>query len=165
MRVAWGGYTGSVKKFKFRYQTLLEVRERQQKTEEEKFQRLMGELAARETERERLEAEKQALWESWKASQQAEQIDLDALMTFQQYAVGLDQLIERQARLVAEAHERTEAQRQVLAAAMRDVRIVAELKEKDERQWREALERAEDQLIDELAMARYARNPGGLAGS
>jgi hypothetical protein len=49
-----------MKKFKFRYQTLLEVRERRKKTEEEKLAVLTGEVQAQEAELVRLKAEEEA---------------------------------------------------------------------------------------------------------
>lgn len=147
------------KKFQFRYQVLLEVRERRQKAEEEKLQKLLGEQALEQAELNRLKAEHATKWQELVDAQQAASLDLQSLVLYQNFLLGLETLIKRQQDAVDMAAARSDNQRELLVEAKREAEAILKLKERDEKVWREAIEKAEAELIDELATVRYGRNP------
>lgn len=147
------------KKFQFRYQTLLEVRERRQKAEEERLQKLLGEQALEQAELNRLKAEHAAKWQELVDAQQAASLDLQSLVLYQNFLAGLEKLIKRQQDAVDMAAARSENQRELLVEAKREAEIIQKLRERDEKAWREAIEKAEAELIDELATVRHGRSP------
>ena len=146
-----------MKKFQFRYQTLLEVRDRRKKAEEEKFQRLMGELQSSEAELARLKQEEGVQREAWVAMQLEGPLDLQQMLLYQEYFQRMELRQKAQERSIEDARARVLNQREVLALAMRELEAIAKLKERDEKAWLEAVERAEAQVIDELATMRHAR--------
>lgn len=146
-----------MKQFSFRYQTVLEVRERRQKAEEEVLQRMLAAQRREEAELARLRAEHEAKWAEWQAAQREAALDLQSLVLYQGFIEGMERHMRRQQDLIADITARCDEQRKVLLAAMRETEIMAKLKERDLAAWRLAIDQAEDAMLDELAMARHAR--------
>jgi flagellar FliJ protein len=147
-----------MKRFKFRYQTLLEVRERAQKQEEELLQHLQRRLGEAEGALQGLHADEQAQRDAWLAAQQRGGLDLDQVAMIQQFLYVLDTRIKAQRRAVEDAVARVDNQRELLAEAMKQVEIIKKLKERDEKAWRDGIERSEAAELDELATLRHAYN-------
>lgn len=61
---------------------------------------------------------------------------------------------------LAGVHQRIEAARQELLEAKREVRAIELLREKRFAQWKAALDQAESNMLDELAVMAAARNDG-----
>lgn len=145
-----------MKRFRFRYQTLLEVRERAQKQEEEILQHLLRRQGDAEQALNKLKADEQAQRDSWMALQAGGALPLDEIAMIQ----GFLQILEKRIRSARQAYEdataRCDNQRALLTDAMRQVEIIRKLKERDEKAWRDALERSEAAELDELATLRYA---------
>ena len=151
-----------MKRFKFRYQTLLEVRERAEKLEEEVLQRHLGSLAKASGAMEELMGQERAQQAAWIGAQgQAGGVDLDNVAMIQRFLVVLDQRIGRQRAEVEQAEARVANQRELLAEARRQAEVIRQLKERDQKAWREELERAEARELDELATLRYAHRQRG----
>lgn len=149
------------KRFRFRYQTVLEVREQRQKQEEEVLTRLLGEQAKAERVLERLKAEETTRKAEFVALEGL--VDLDTLVLYQNYFTEIERRVRAQQDEVDTAIARVNNQRDLLAEAMREAEVMKKLKERDEKAWRDEIERAEAALIDELAMSRHVRKPDGSA--
>lgn len=149
-----------MKKFTFRYQTLLEVRERRKKTEEEKLQVLTAEVQSHEAELQRLQSEENAQHAAWTAMQRDGALDLQQMVLYQEYFQRMEQRRNRQAERVEEARARVLNQREVLVIAHQELRAIETLKERDFKAWNDAVEKAEADMLDELATVRYARRDG-----
>ncbi|MEB3198121.1 MAG: flagellar FliJ family protein [Candidatus Sericytochromatia bacterium] len=145
-----------MKRFVFRYQTLLEVRERQQAKEEEVLQRLLG---AQEQERLavlRLEAEAEEQRAAFSGVVQG-RVDVDTVLTMHDCLAAKEREILRQRQAHDLACARSENQREILLAALQAAEVLRKLKERDWNAWRQALERAETAQLDELATLRHTR--------
>jgi flagellar export protein FliJ len=145
-----------MKRFVFRYETLLGVREQEQRREEEQLSRLLRAQADALREMERLEAEASDQRRAFGGHLQG-RVDLDAVRMMHDCLDAKERLIA----LAREAHEtaraRTENQREVLLKALQAVEVLKKLKERDFTAWRRALETAENAALDELATLRYTR--------
>ena len=147
-----------MKRFKFRYQTLLEVRERAQQQEQELLQFLLVGLATARNELTSLQNDEQAQHAAWLSSQAAGILHLDDVAMIQQFLYVLDSRIHAQRQAVEDASARADNQRELLTEAMRQAEIIRKLKERDEKAWRDELEKAEAAELDELATLRHAFN-------
>lgn len=147
-----------MKRFKFRYQTLLEVRERAQQQEEEVMQHLLRRQHESEAALQKIVDEERAQHDAWMALQTSGPLQLDDVAVIQQFLMVLEKRIRVQRAAVEEAIARTENQRELLTEAMREAEVIRKLKERDEKAWRDALEKAEAAELDELATLRYAFN-------
>ena len=130
-----------MKRFKFRYQTLLDVRERAQRLEEEALQHHLASLARAEEELGNILAQSNAQQEAWVAAQGAPALNLDDVTMIQRFMLVLDQRTAKQRQVVGDAKARVDNQRELLAEAMRQVEVIKQLKERDEKAWRAAIER------------------------
>lgn len=145
-----------MKRFAFRYQTVLDVRERVEKQEEDVLQRLLGQQRGQEAERDRLIAEEAMLRTAW-THEVSGALDLDALLTMHASLDGMARKIEQQRHAVDVARARTDNQREILAKAMQEAEVLRKLKQRDLDAWRTALDRAENAFLDEMATLRHTR--------
>lgn len=145
-----------MKRFVFRYQTLLEVRERAEKQEQDVLQRLLTRQRDEEAETERLVAEEDSLRTAW-TEQVSGALDLDALLTMHASLDGMARKIVMQRQQAELAKARSDNQREILAKVSQDAAIIRKLKERDVKAWRTAVEKAEAAELDELATLRHAR--------
>lgn len=146
-----------MKKFSFRYQTLLEVRERTLKAEDERLQALLGQQAKEQNELNRLKGEHAIKWQELVDAQQASSLDLQSLVLYQNFLLGLETLIKRQQDALDDAAARSENQRAILVDAKREAEVIQKLKERDQKAWQAAIDKAEAEMLDELATVRHGR--------
>jgi flagellar FliJ protein len=146
-----------VKRFKFRYQALLNMRAQRESQEQQKLSELVVAVQHIDAEIERLQAEANAHRERWHATQASERLDIEQLMTTEAYLVGLARRVETQQQSRVAAQKRVEKQRDVLLAARREREIMTRLEERDRAQWVAALAHAENALLDELGTMRHTR--------
>ena len=146
----------SMKRFAFRYQTVLDARERVEKQEEDVLQRLLGRQRAEEAEAERLVGEEAMLRTAWTA-QVSGALDLDALLTMHASLDGMARKIAQQRHQVEVAKARTDNQREILMKATQEAEVLRKLKQRDFDAWRIALDRAENAMLDEIATLRHTR--------
>ena len=90
------------------------------------------------------------------AAQGAPALNLDDVTMIQRFMLVLDQRTAKQRQVVGDAKARVDNQRELLAEAMRQVEVIKQLKERDEKAWRAAIEEAEARELDELATLRYS---------
>jgi flagellar export protein FliJ len=90
-------------------------------------------------------------------------IDPDERQAAVTYVEHLDRCIAGQQAAVAEAHERTEAERAVLVEIAQEKRSLEHLRERDEARALEEAERREASAVDDLNMVRHARALNGDA--
>jgi flagellar export protein FliJ len=147
-----------MKRFTFRYQTLLEVRERTQREEEERLQYHLAKQREVESELAALYADEQAQRDAWLAMQSDGTLQLDDMAMIHQFMSVLERRIRLQKQSLEDAVARSDNQREILTEAMRAAEIIRKLKERDQKDWREVLERSEAAELDEMATLRYAYN-------
>ncbi len=145
-----------MKRFVFRYQTVLDVRERVQKQEEDVLRQLLSRQRAEEAEHDRLVADEVSLRTAW-TEQVSGDLDLDSLLTMHASLDGMARQIVQQRSAVEVARARADNQREILTTAMQEAEVLRKLKQRDFDAWRIALDRAENAQNDEMATLRYTR--------
>lgn len=145
-----------MKRFLFRYETLLGVREQEQRREEEQLARLLNAQSEALREVEGLQQRAQAQRGDFAQHLQGN-VDLDAVRTMHDCLEGTERLIRQAQESYDAACARTANQREVLVKATQAVEVLKKLKDRDLSAWRKALEAAENAALDELATLRYTR--------
>ena len=126
-----------MKRFTFRYQTLLEVRERAQREEEERLQYLLGQQRESAADLAKLHADEQAQRDAWLEMQADGTLRLDDMAMIHQFMSVLERRIRVQQRAHEDGVARSDNQREILTEAMRQAEIIRKLKERDLKAWRE----------------------------
>jgi len=151
------------KRFIFRLQTVLEVKERQE--EEEK--RKLSELIAWQRQEEQILAQmvhkEQATRQMLKDKQAAGvYLEVDELKRISYFLKKIAADIEAQKAKLIEIARRIEEQRQNLIKAAQEKKTLEMLKEQHHHEWLREIEEEEARFLDELATLKYARD-GAMA--
>jgi len=148
------------KVFRFKLQTVLDLKQKIEDDEKEKLAKLIQEKIREEQILERLkQAEVQARTEL-REKQQAGKLDIDELRRYDSHLKRLANAIISQNLRLKELDIRIETQRQVLLKASQDKKIYEKLKEKHQEVFIQEQEEEERKFIDELATSRYKREGG-----
>lgn len=150
-----------VKKFKFRFQTILDLRTRELEQAEQKLAEAQRDLFnAKETLKKLFEAVKQnqtALEQTLSANGH---IDLVRVNSFQNYLKSLDFKIANQHTVIQNAEENLEIVRQEMLQVRQKKLMMDKLKETDYKKYLKEFELNDMRMIDEIASSRYKRDQG-----
>jgi len=143
-----------MKRFQFRLETLLHHRRNIEEKEHTRFLRIQSEILTETDRREKLRAQ-QFETLAGLAQKQTGTFDSQEVSWFYRYLDRLVRQIERSAERIAALEKELEAQKQVMIAAMRDRKIIENLRGKREKEFQVSLEREEQKFIDEMVVTRY----------
>jgi flagellar FliJ protein len=144
-----------MKKFSFRLETLLQHRAHREEQEREKFTRMRNEVLAGIAHRDALTASQaQTMKELGEA--QCAHCDPQEVQWYERFLEYLKEEIKRSITRLAELEKKLEAQKQVMIAASRDKKIIENLKKKKILEFKFAMEREEQKMVDETVVTRYA---------
>ena len=107
-------------------------------------------------EKKHLLLEKEEVLDRQGQSQQG-RIDVEEIFWFQGYALRLDEQALHLSQEVWKAEQAKEKKRQELILATQECEVLLKLKERDYKKFLTEIDRAENQLIDELATIRFSR--------
>lgn len=150
-----------MKRFAFRYEVLLSVRERHEGEEREALRKLQARLGQEQDEAARLDRDLVHQRLAFAKASAPGTLDLEALGFAQSFITGLERALEGQRREVALWEARVENQRQSLAHAAREAEAIRRLKAKHFAAWVAELEGQEARFLDELATVRHAHKQQG----
>jgi flagellar FliJ protein len=142
-------------RFRFRLQTLRRLREIHR---DEQRGRLAAAFEAERilaAQREQLAAEGVALGHSQRRLMQQGVLDVNQLLAVQRYQLTLEAQARTLAEQAAKLSEEVERRRQSLVEADREVRVLDKLEERQRDEHREAANRAETKVLDEVAATRW----------
>lgn len=145
-----------MKRFKFRLQTLLDRR----KSIEDRLLAQLGELRQEEAaELKKLNALFDRLEWAWSQSEDAlsKNAPVEELNRLDEYAKTTQDDIKLQQLTLEAVQEKVELKRREVVKAMQDRQVLETLKEKQEQEYLQAIARAEQNELDEMASVRYAR--------
>ncbi len=136
---------------KFRFESLLRIREAEQAEKKEEFLAAQSRLQAARNEFATLERRLRAAQEEAKASRAAGTLDVGALRRRQAYRAALVERLDETARFVQELKNEAEIKRGELNDAIRETKILQKLKEKQENERLEIERRRGQKIADETA--------------
>ena len=142
-------------RFRFRLQTLRRLREIHR---DEQRGRLAAAFEAERIlteQRTQLAAEAIALGDAQRHLMRQGVLDVNQLLSVQRYQLTLEAQARTLADQAARLSEEVERRRQSLVEADREVRVLDKLEERQRREHREAADRAETKVLDEVAATRW----------
>ncbi len=146
-----------MKAFKFRLQTVLDMRTREEEARGRELAEALGILAA---EREKLNElrmlEANALAE-YHLLQKEGRLDVQAIQWFQTYSMGLGVSIKEQQQRILQAEGHVDQRRAVLIEAARAKQVLDQLKAQAKREHQKAEDMEEAKQLDEIATLRHVR--------
>jgi flagellar FliJ protein len=146
-----------MKAFKFRLQTVLDMRARD---EEARGRELAEAIGALEAERAKLVElrilEANALAEYHELQKQG-RLDVQAIQWFQTYSMGLTVSIREQMQRISMAEGQVDQRRALLIEAARAKQVLDQLKDQAKKDHQKAADMAESKQLDEIATLRHGR--------
>lgn len=148
-----------MKAFKFRLQTVLDMRQRE---EEARGRELAEAMTALDQEQAKLSElrilEANALAE-YHLLQKEGRLDVQAIQWFQTYSMGLTASIQAQLQRIAQAENRVAERRARLIEAARAKQVLDQLKTQARAEYQKAADLEEAKQMDEMATLRHVRKP------
>ena len=146
------------KKFKYKMQSILNIKEKLEEEEKDKLGRLLFEKANEEAVLAQLRARKANSQQEMKDKQRQGAMDVEELKRYDAHLKKMEFLIENQILRIKELDVRIEKQRQAVIKATQERKIFEKLKEKHKERFMMEQELEERKFIDELAISRYQRD-------
>ena len=142
-------------RFRFRLQTLRRLREIHRDEQRGRLATAYEAERILTEQREGVAAESAALGISQRQLMQRGVLDVNQLLSMQRYQLTLEAHAQTLAEQAAKLSEEVERRRQSLVEADREVRVLDKLEERKRQQHREASQRAETKVLDEVATTRW----------
>jgi flagellar FliJ protein len=142
-------------RFNFRLQTLRRLREIHRDEQRGRLATAYEAERILTEQRNAVVAETAELIESQRQLMQQGSLDVTQLLTAQRYHLALEAQIRTLADQAARLAEEVERRRQSLVEADREVQVLDKLEERKRQQHREASQRAETKVLDEVATTRW----------
>ena len=142
-------------RFRFRLQTLRRLREIHRDEQRGRLATAYEAERILTAQREGVIAETAALADSQRQLMQQGALDVTLLLASQRYKQALEAQIRTLTEQAAKLAEEVERRRQTLVEADREVRVLDKLEERKRDLHREASQRAETKVLDEVASTRW----------
>ena len=144
-----------MKRFSFRLETLLQHRHHLEEKERTKFSVIRNELMVEMNHSRALRTE-QAHAMAELARRELGDCNLQEIAWHYRFLDRILLELERSARRITELEGRLETQKQVMIEAMRDKKMLENLRSKREKEFLTVLDRTEQKSVDDIVVTRYA---------
>jgi flagellar export protein FliJ len=149
------------KRFVFRLQTVLVVKEKKEDDEKKKYGDLIQLLAQEQRRLVQIQHDRVQTEAELKTKLQNNQgLQVDELKRYGIWKEQLKKAEEKQKLRIIEVEEALERQRIALTEAMKERKTLETLKEQQQEQFNREIDEEEAKMIDELATLKYARDAG-----
>lgn len=148
-----------MRRFKFRLQKLLEVRQLREDALRQELARAQEAVRREKAVLEKLRAARGAALEGLRANVDGA-LDVQWIAAYHRYLEFLACRIEEQRAVVDRAVREEALKREALIAARRARKVVEKLRERAYARYREEVSRSEQAFLDEVGTMRYARKGG-----
>lgn len=152
------------RKFTFRLQKVLQMREQKEKLLQARFAELQAQARLERIRLQELQEAQEAARQELIRFQRGT-VDINEVMNYLNYLDRLASDIVRQEQVVREAEERAEEARLDLIRASQEKKAVEKLKEKQHEDYLKEQQHAEIVFLDEVSSARFNRNQAGTGGT
>lgn len=143
--------------FKFRLQTVLDMRKRDEEARGRELAEAIGALDAENAKLTELRIREADAVAEYHLLQKEGRLDVQAIQWFQTYSMGLTVAIREQQRRIYEAQGIVDRRRGALIEAARAKQVLDELKSQALKEHQRAEDRAEAKQLDEIATLRHVR--------
>ncbi|MCY7345026.1 MAG: flagellar export protein FliJ [Pyrinomonadaceae bacterium] len=147
-----------MKKFKFTLQTIHSVREMRQEKEEFVLSQMQAEAIKTAGRIRQIEEARQAAIENYNTSlKRGEAMNIGEMELETAHIASLDRQRRQTQELLEQQNQSCLRQKTTLAAAAREVKVTEKLRETQQTRHRTELDRHEQNALDEMVSANYAR--------
>lgn len=143
--------------FRFRLQTVLDIRQREEDVRSRELAEALGILEAERAKLHELRVREADALAEYHRLQKVGQLDVMAIQWFQTYSVGLSVSINEQIRRITEAEGQVDQRRAMLLEAARAKQVLDQLKEQAREAYLKEADRKEAHQLDEIATLRHTR--------
>ncbi len=151
-----------MKKFKFTLQTVHNVREMRQEKEEFVLSQLQAEAnKAAERIKEIEQMQQQAMENYAKTLRRGEAMNIAEMEMETNHIAALDRSKRQAQELLEQQRQSCNNQKLILAAATREVKVTQKLRDTQQQRHRAELDHHEQNALDEIVSANYARKMSG----
>ncbi|MBI2252365.1 MAG: flagellar export protein FliJ [Armatimonadetes bacterium] len=145
------------KKFKFKLQSILELKQKKEDEEKERLGKLFSKLNQAKIELENLKNKEIQAKTELKSKQISGGMDVEELKRYHYHINKLNNAVINQKIKIKEINIEIDKQREILLICAKEKKTYEKLKEKYHQKFIEELDEEERKFIDELATMRYFR--------
>lgn len=146
-----------MKKFEFRLQRVMEVKEEIEKQKERDFSLARKKVIEEENKLTAIKKQYESCWKDIEDKTSRETVDTTEIRQYYQYLQKLEGDIERQFIYLQEANAEMERRRHILIEASKERKILENLKDRKLASYNEEMNRIEQNFFDEIAGNQYHR--------
>lgn len=145
------------KKFVYPLQTLLKVREINERQEQDKLKEAEKKLAEERRKEEELKTLQNNAYVDLRDSMASGELpDMGEIQRKKQNLEVLKEKVEAQEKAVKVAEDKKNKQREVLTKAIRDRQIIEKDREKTKEEWKKMMIKEENKFLDEIASIQFS---------
>lgn len=145
-----------MKKFKFRFETVLKVKEKKEEQLKREFMQLIALKIRQENLLKEIEKEKQKMAKE-KFNEKQSGTDIQTLIYYEEYCNLLRKEISLTEKKIKELQEKADIKREELIEASKQKKIFEKLKQSDFNEFKALLLKNEQQILDEIAINKFNR--------
>ncbi len=146
-----------MKKFEFRLQRVMEVKEEIEKQKERDFALAKRKAIEEENKLNEIKIQYEGCWKDIENKTSQDTVDTNEINQYYKYLQKLEGDIERQFIYLHEANAEVERRRHILIEASKERKILENLKDRKMASYQEELNRQEQNFFDEIAGNQYNR--------
>ena len=146
-----------MKKFEFRFDKVINLREQREKEKEIALAEAQRELSRALEELEILKGRSRACMTKMKIKRESKNISTEEMERYYQYLMFMQEMITKQKSVIAHAEKNVDMKRQQLLTASRETKKLQNLKEKKHGAYQIELTRKEQDHLDDLASVFQSR--------
>lgn len=145
-----------MKKFKFRFETVLRVKEKKEEQLKREFMQLIALKIRQENLLKEIEKEKQKITKE-KFNEKQSGTDIQTLIYYEEYSNFLRKEIDLTEKKIKELQEKADIKREELIEASKQRKIFERLKQSDFNEFKAMILRNEQNVLDEIAINKFNR--------
>lgn len=146
-----------MKKFKFRMQTILEIKAKKLEEEQLKLASLLNTLNSQEEILEQMNSQAQRISNELNSLLSSENIEVDKICNYKSFLKNVSFDIQTQKELIRKTQINIDEQKIALGEAYKELKILENLKEKQQKEHYRHFEELEVKEIDDITISRYKR--------
>ncbi len=152
-----GNFARKMKKFKFRMQTILEIRAKKLEEEQLKLAALLEILNSQQEILEQMKSQAKKISDELNNLLQSENIEVDKICNYKSFLKNVSFDIQTQEELIKKTQAQIEEQKIALGEAYKELKILENLREKQQKEHYKHFEELEVKEIDDITISRYKK--------
>ena len=146
-----------MKKFKFRMQTILEIKAKKLEEEQLKLAALLEILNSQQEILEQMQSQAKRISDELTSLLESENIEVDKICNYKSFLKNVSFEIQTQKELIKKTQFNIDEQKILLGEAYKELKILENLKEKQQKEHYKHFEQLEVKEVDDITISRYKK--------